>query len=146
MSQRDFTAEEAELIGPLNAFGLITSTAVADSNPAQIGTLLVDDLNYTTAMTTGPQPGDYNNNGVVDAADYVLWREQSGTNVTAGTGADGTGDGNVNEADYAFWRERFGNSSGSANGTVAGAVPEPSTLGLALLAGLAMFAAGITRH
>ena len=31
-------------------------------------------LNVTTLPVVGV-PGDYNNNGVVDAADYVLWRK-----------------------------------------------------------------------
>ena len=48
---------------------------------------------------------DYNHNGIVDAADYVVWRSMLGqTGITPGTGADGTGDGNVDIADYNLWR------------------------------------------
>ncbi len=72
-------------------------------------------------------PGDYNHNGVVDAADYVLWRDTLNQSVPAGTGADGDGDGVVTQADYNFWRARFGNTSGS--GSLASAnVPEPASL------------------
>jgi hypothetical protein len=84
-------------------------------------------------------PGDYNQNGMVDAADYVLWRDMLGQTVTPGTGADGTGpagepDGVVNQLDYDFWRGRFGSSSASAGAAASAAVPEPGTW--LLLAGI----------
>ena len=62
--------------------------------------------------------GDYNQNGVVDAADYVIWRKQLGTNVTPGTGADGVGDGVVDSSDYGAWRTRFGNTVPPGAGSV----------------------------
>ena len=37
--------------------------------------------------------GDYNHNGIVDAADYNVWRDHLGQHVTPGTGADGVADG-----------------------------------------------------
>ena len=81
--------------------------------------------------------GDYNRNGVVDGADYVIWRKTDGqTGVTPGTGADGNGDGDINSADYDFWRARLGNTAGSGSGSFVGAVPEPTTA-LAGFAGLA---------
>ena len=75
-------------------------------------------------------PGDYNNNGTVDAADYVLWRK--GGPLANEVDTPGT----LNAADYTAWRTRFGNSgSGSGAGTSAhAAVPEPSTLVLMILA------------
>ena len=44
-------------------------------------------------------PGDFNRNGTVDAADYVVWRNMSGQ-TGAGLVADGNSDGIVNQADY----------------------------------------------
>jgi hypothetical protein len=79
-------------------------------------------------------PGDYNNNGVVDAADYVLWR--AGGPLSNEVDTPGT----VNQADYDAWRARFGNTSGSGSGLVGGAVPEPASLTL-LAFGLAALAA-----
>jgi hypothetical protein len=38
-------------------------------------------------------PGDYNQNGVVDAADYTVWRDHYGTPVSPYSGADGDGGG-----------------------------------------------------
>lgn len=55
--------------------------------------------------------GDYNNNGVVDAADYTVWRDQLGES-GADLAADGDGDGQVTTADYAIWRNNFGLRSG----------------------------------
>jgi hypothetical protein len=44
----------------------------------------------------------------VDAADFLIWRRQSGTNVPNFSGADGDGDGDVDQADLALWRANFG--------------------------------------
>jgi hypothetical protein len=53
--------------------------------------------------------GDYNRNGVVDAADYVLWRKTQGTmTATAYAGADGSGNKSVGSEDYTVWRSHFG--------------------------------------
>jgi hypothetical protein len=60
--------------------------------------------------------GDYNGNGKVDAADYVLWRN----NPTDFGGSGG----------YTTWRANFGNPPGAGS---ASAVPEPSICFLALL-------------
>jgi hypothetical protein len=71
-------------------------------------------------LTAGGLLGDYNGNGTVDAADYVLWRNGGplmNESVSPGT---------VDQADYEFWRSRFGATAGS--GTAQAAVPEPSTL------------------
>jgi hypothetical protein len=77
--------------------------------------------------------GDYNHNGVVDAADYVVWRSTLGQTATpAGSGADGDGDGTIGPGDFNFWRARFGNISGS--GALTGtSVPEPTSLSLCLI-------------
>jgi hypothetical protein len=71
--------------------------------------------------------GDYNNNGVVDAADYVLWK--NGGPLQNEVASIGTNDA----ADYDAWRARFGNTTGS--GSAAG-VPEPGALGLLIVAGV----------
>jgi T5SS/PEP-CTERM-associated repeat protein len=80
-------------------------------------------------------PGDYNGDGVVDAADYTVWRATVGQHVVAGTGADGDDNGLVDQADYDFWVLHFGEMVGSGAGaSAATGVPEPSTCALALFA------------
>ena len=71
-----------------------------------------------------PQPvdADYNDNGVVDGADYVLWR--NGGPLANEVHNPGT----VSAEDYTEWRSRFGNTSGSGAGVGGGAVPEPAAL------------------
>jgi hypothetical protein len=68
-------------------------------------------------------PGDYNGNGVVDAADYVAWRK-GGTLQNQIDDPD-----HITQQDYVEWRSRFSNSSGSGVGSSVGGdlpVPEPS--------------------
>jgi hypothetical protein len=52
--------------------------------------------------------GDYNRNGIVDAADYVIWRKTLGMVVAPFSGADGDGDGTVEQDDLAVWKAHFG--------------------------------------
>jgi hypothetical protein len=68
-------------------------------------------------------PGDFDNNGAVNAGDYVAWRKGLGTTFTP--------------ADYDVWRSHFGQppGSGAAFGASA-AVPEPATAMMLLIAGL----------
>ena len=85
--------------------------------------------------------GDYDENGVVDAADYVVWRKALGSSVPAsGSSADGDADGQITQADYDIWRANFGRTSltGAAASLAAGgsfeSVPEPSGAALAIAA------------
>lgn len=57
-------------------------------------------------------PGDYNADGMVDAADYTVWRDTLNETVPSGTAADGDENGVVDEADYLVWRTNFGSSAG----------------------------------
>lgn len=74
-----------------------------------------------------PSPsGDYSGNGLVDAADYVVWRGTLNMPANpAGSGADGNESGTIDPGDYTFWRARFGNAVGSS--ASLGIVPEPAT-------------------
>jgi hypothetical protein len=75
-------------------------------------------------------PGDFNLNGVVDAADYALWRHSFGA--TGSNPADADGNGTVDNDDYAIWRANFGRTiSASATGSTVG-VPEPATAFIAV--------------
>jgi hypothetical protein len=81
-------------------------------------------------------PGDFNGDGHVDAADYVVWRKTGGT-----------------VADYNVWRSNFGNAIGSGAGAgvnSAGAVPEPGLWVLAMIGAILAATSGrrnrISRH
>jgi hypothetical protein len=73
-------------------------------------------------------PGDYNGNGVVDGADYVVWRNGGPLQNEVATV------GSVTAEDYTEWRGRFGNVSGGG-ALEASAVPEPMSVLAVLVAG-----------
>lgn len=89
-------------------------------------------FNVQTIAPPGGLPGDYNENGTVDAADYVAWRKAGPTDTLPNDPSPGT----VDQSDYDLWRANFGNTT-PASGSAASlgvAVPEPGTFALALLA------------
>lgn len=89
--------------------------------------------------------GDFTGDGKNDAADYVVWRNNvglmSGATVSQG---DADGDGKVTIADYNHWRGHYGTSTGA--GANLAAVPEPTTLIVGLLTGLAMIGSLLVRR
>lgn len=85
--------------------------------------------------------GDYNQDGVVDAADYAVWRDMLGlVGVTPGSGADGDLSGSITAADYDIWRQNFGESLGGQSMPL----PEPSSA--VLLAWVTMLLARAARQ
>lgn len=97
---------------------------------------------YTNGVLTligPPVEGDYNGDGIVDAADYTIWRDTLGSTTDLRANGDNTGAsaGVIDQADYAFWKANFGNHSGSGAGATA-AVPEPATAMLLLTGILTM--------
>ena len=62
-----------------------------------------------------PLPGDYDRDGVVDGADFLLWQRQLGMPATpAGSGADGDASGHVDADDLTHWQDRFSESTNGA--------------------------------
>jgi hypothetical protein len=119
----------------MNATGFPPGTpdiTVTDNTPTRFPNV----AGQIDLRSTSPT-GDYNGNGIVDAADYVVWRKTLDQPASpAGSGADGDGDGTIGTGDYDFWAERFGDTvPGAGGGNVSGAVPEPASLVL-LLVGL----------
>lgn len=93
-----------------------------------------DGEQFVTVPVAAGVPGDYNANGVVDAADYTRWRDTVGTSTTL---PNDTTPGTVSTADYEVWRARFGATSGSGSTVVpTSAVPESSSLAFVCLAAL----------
>jgi hypothetical protein len=77
-------------------------------------------------------PGDYNQDGSVDAADYVVWRKNEGT--TNPLPNDPIG-GTIDIDQYNQWRTHFGETGGAGSVASANATaPEPSTLIMLIVA------------
>jgi len=116
-----------------SAFVNSEANSIAD-NGAIVGRVQDASLN-SYAVIWKPETGvagDYNNNGVVDMADYVLWRNGGTLFNEVSTPGANTSD------DYTAWRARFGNTSASATATLSGtAIPEPSLISMAIIATLA---------
>jgi hypothetical protein len=83
-------------------------------------------------------PGDFNRDGIVDTADYIIWRRMLNQTVISGAGADANGNGIIDQSDYDLWRTHFGNTSGTGAFDNRSAVPEPSFGALACVAMLGM--------
>jgi hypothetical protein len=92
------------------------------------------------------EPGDYNNDGKVDAADYVVWRKTNGTGFDLPNEVSGTTPGEVTIDDYNEWRERFGNGgAGAGGGLDGGSVPEPGTILLVIAGAAGLGSIGLRR-
>jgi hypothetical protein len=77
------------------------------------------------------RPGDFNSDGKMDGADYVVWRKDP----TSYGGASG----------YGEWRTNFGVTYGSGSGSNLASVPEPSSAMLLVVAGIVLVAAKRSR-
>ena len=79
-------------------WGTITGTFTSLTLPSLAGLSWNTSQLYTSgvlSIVSASLPGDFNNNGVVDAADYVAWRKTDGA-----------------PAGYNLWRAHFGQTAG----------------------------------
>jgi cyclophilin family peptidyl-prolyl cis-trans isomerase len=117
-----------------NTFTILTAGLIGDTfdniNLPLLSPGLVWDVNQTaTAFTLSVAAADFNQDGIVDAADYVVWRRTNGT-----------------QTQFNIWRANYGNTRGGSFGggsasQAAHAVPEPSSAVLLVACGF-LFAMG----
>ncbi|MCO6046776.1 glycosyl hydrolase family 18 protein [Aeoliella sp. ICT_H6.2] len=81
--------------------------------------------------------GDFNGDGLVDLADYSVWRNSLGISGDY-LPADADGNGTVDAGDYAVWKLNFGTSAAAV--AQATGVPEPHTLVLVAIAAVGLVA------
>jgi T5SS/PEP-CTERM-associated repeat protein len=137
-----FVPQIGDTFDILTASGITGEFTAADLPTLSAGRMW--QLRYTSnsAALAVTLAGDYNDNGLVDAADYVLWRNLLGS--TVDPRADGDANGVVDAVDYNIWRANFGAVAGSGSGASLSAtavvVPEPASgvflmtsLGLAVM-------------
>ena len=91
-----------------------------------------DGVGYSLVTEIGPTlVGDYNDDGIVDAADYVVWRKNLGMMTTL-PNRDTANGGAISMDDFDSWRENFGNTA-LRRGRNSVSTPEPDTFILAIL-------------
>jgi arylsulfatase A-like enzyme len=111
-----------------NAFDILTATQISgEFANVTLPTLswqfdwqvdyLTDAVRLVVVST-----GDFNDDGLVDAADYIVWRKFGGT-----------------EAEYSIWQENYGKTINGGTGaqsgdSIGGNVPEPTSAMLILAA------------
>jgi hypothetical protein len=99
---------------------------------------------HLTYVASAGIAGDYNNNGTVDAADYVVWRKNEGPNASL------PNDNNLGNqaARFSLWRANFGKppGAGSGGGLLGGSVPEPTSIVLVGLFACVSLALQRSRH
>ena len=126
-------------IPPTGVFGFfarLTSTVYEPSEPflvafnrntdyAQMAQAALD-INMAAFLS-----GDFNRDGIVDAADYTIWRNTLGSSEILL--ADGDGSGTIDELDYQAWRQNYGaiDWASVASIPLSHPVPVPATAWLA---------------
>lgn len=113
-----------------------------DANDFVLPAGLASGLSWDTSalLTSGvlsiisDRDADFDGNGLVNGVDFLIWQRNSGSAGTLATG-DANNDGVVNAADLAIWRDQYGTAALEAS---VASVPEPTSLLLATMAGLAV--------
>ena len=139
ISQTNLTSSTTLAPGATLAIGNIGSfTSAADQSGLSLQFILSQSL-VPTAVA-----GDYNSDGTVDAADYVVWRTHNGQTFALPNEDPASTPGTVTIEDYNYWKAHFGavgtgpettfrngsiffDTSAGAGSLSGTAVPEPGT-------------------
>jgi hypothetical protein len=122
---------------------LLTSDNNGDGDALDLGevTLFADGLSQPVDFVALVEvyDADFDEDGDVDGFDFLTWQRGFGTDAGEGNIAplangNANGDQFIDSIDLAFWENQYG--TGRATLSAAAAVPEPSMLLLASLAGL----------
>jgi len=114
---------QAWLNTPANNFGwLLRSESESTATTIRRFASRDDAVNSPMLTISFSLPGDFNQDGKVDAADYVVWRKGFGTTFSI--------------TDYNNWRANFGQTGGS--GASFEAIPEPTQIGLLVSCAIAV--------
>jgi peptidyl-prolyl cis-trans isomerase A (cyclophilin A) len=92
---------------------------------------LAERLVFVNSITELNLPaGDYDFDSDVDGTDFLVWQRTFGSTTLAE--ADGNGNVVIDTVDLAIWQDTYGTVASSS---AIASIPEPSTLGMALLGG-----------
>lgn len=99
------------------------------------GSIVIGFLNPGASGASGP---DFNGDGVVNSLDFQIWQENVG--ITSGATVlqgDANGDGRVDGQDFLIWQSHLGPYPGAGSGSSFQVIPEPTSIALLLMSGLA---------
>lgn len=108
----------------------------AMAGPNSFGNAGVAGFSFDVLTNVTADDADFDGNGAVDGADFLIWQRGSGAAGGLSQG-DANNDGIVNADDLGIWKTQFGTGAATA---AIGAVPEPAAAML-----LAIGICGITR-
>ncbi|HEX3601183.1 MAG TPA: proprotein convertase P-domain-containing protein, partial [Lacipirellulaceae bacterium] len=123
----------------------LDDVAITSSNGVSTISVMVHPGESVGGVQFGNQltlRGDFNLDGSVDAADYIVWRQALGHSGATFVDADASGNGIIDDADYNIWRNHFGESvpppsSGASFRSVeATAAPAPQNAAIANFTGV----------
>jgi hypothetical protein len=126
-----------------DVFQILTARAVAGTFDSLITFDAAENYGFDISVLYSPTDaavriddlfllGDYNQNGAVDPADYVLWRDTLGQ-MGMGLAADGNLNGEIDIDDYDVWRVHFGNTAAAGAAGRAARMRVSRSLALARL-------------
>ncbi len=93
----------------------------------------LDNVRLVYSLPNG-LAGDYNDDGVVDTADYTVWRDRRGA--AAGSLPNDIDGGLIGEAQYSTWKAQFGARLRPQAAGSGASVPEPGAGALLTLGGV----------
>lgn len=138
----------APAAGALSETALTSSTLFAEGTSKSLGTGYTPGAGADSELTfeysvegvagttfgvvefvSGPGvAGDYNGDGVVNLADYTVWRDALGESIALNNeNPAATTPGVVDIEDYTFWQSQFSAATANAKLADQAAVPEPTT-------------------
>ena len=98
-----FTSSSFNFLSSLSSLGIISYNTSKSNAGGYLDALIVSNSATASIDVTGVSvAGDFNLNGVVDAADYAVWRKGLGTTYS--------------QSDYDVWRANFGQTAASGSG------------------------------
>jgi MYXO-CTERM domain-containing protein len=119
--------------GSINDHGFALGGPAANSF-----SMMIDGTSVILQAITPILFGDYNQDGFVNAADYVVYRNRK-AGIGGNTLPNDAGEEGVTIDDYRYWKAHYGETLGNGSAATTSA-PEPGGLLLAVLGAVGLFA------
>jgi hypothetical protein len=131
-------ADDVAITGTTESTGILDISSLVGFKPGSIILTNVQGSNSSLTVLINPYAaliGDFNGDGIVDAADYAVWRKGFGTIYT--------------QDDYNIWRAQFGRTPATGAGSGLGEptpVPEPLAIASMIIAANGLMLLGTRRR